>query len=180
MKRTSRGQEKNLLPAMPFGPIPWEPLPKDPCQPRFLEMVSIEPHPSSSSILTSTGFEQFALHIEGLYRWYLNIDRSYDKLRFAKFWDVLSRYPFFEDIADYWELEVLAIHPAFQRQGLGSILLTWGMNQASLYQLPVVVAATINGEHLYRKHGFKECSRIHLEDSGFGWAAMVWRPPAKV
>lgn len=135
---------------------------------------------SRASILIFTGFEQFALRIEGLYRWYLNIDRSYDKLRFAKFWDVLSRYPFFEDIAHYWELEMLAIHPAYQRQGLGSTLLRWGMDQAFLHQLPVVVAATVNGEHMYRKHGFKECGRIESQESGFSWTAMVCRPSFKI
>lgn len=109
----------------------------------------------------------------------MNIDRSYDKLRFAKFWEVLSQYPLFEDVANYWELEVLAIRPAYQRQGLGSKLLAWGMDQASRHRLPVVVAATFNGEHLYRKHGFQECGRINFENSDFSWAAMVWNPPVE-
>lgn len=109
----------------------------------------------------------------------MNIDRSYDKIRFAKFWNVLGRYPFFEDIADHWELELLAIHPTYQRQGLGSKLLTWGMKEAALNQMPVVVAATLNGEHLYRKHGFNECGRIDFEQSTFCWTAMVWTPPSK-
>lgn len=126
--------------------------------------------------LTGSGFEQFVLRIEGTYRWYFNIDRSYNKLRFAKFWQVLSENPFFEDITHHWELEVLAVHPAYQRQGLGSTLLSWGMVQASRHQLPVVVAATHNGKHLYRKHGFKECGRIDLPDSAFSWTAMVRYP----
>lgn len=129
-------------------------------------------------LLTHPGFERFILRVEGLYRWYMNIDRSYDKIRFAKFWDVLARYPFFEDIANYWELELLAIHPTYQRQGFGSLLLMWGMKQAALYQMPVVVAATFNGEHLYRKHGFEECGRIDFEESAFSWTAMIWTPPA--
>lgn len=124
-----------------------------------------------------TGFEQAALKLEGIYRWYFNIDRSYDKLRFAKFWETLSQNPFFEDMAQYWELEVLAVAPKYQRQGIGSRLLEWGMNQASLFGLPVVVAATFIGEHLYAKHGFKECGRIDFEGSQFSWAAMVWYPP---
>lgn len=126
--------------------------------------------------LTDSGFEQFALRMEGIYRWYFNIDKSYDKLRFAKFWNVLSDNPFFEEVTNHWELEVLAVHPAFQRQGLGSMLLSWGMAQASHHQLPVVVAATFSGEHLYKSHGFRECGRINFEDSHFSWAAMVWYP----
>ena len=127
-------------------------------------------------MLTDLGFEQFVLRMEGIYRWYFNIDKSYDKLRFAKFWSVLSDNPFFEEVVNYWELEVLAVHPAFQRQGLGSMLLSWGMAQASRHQLPVVVAATFSGEHLYKSHGFTECGRVNFEDSHFSWAAMVWYP----
>lgn len=110
----------------------------------------------------------------------MNIDRSYDKIRFAKFWDVLARCPFFEDITDYWELELLAVCPTYQRQGLGSKLLMWGMNQAALHQMPLVVAATSTGERLYRKHGFKECGRIDFEASSFCWTAMVWTSPSSV
>lgn len=127
-------------------------------------------------MLTSTGFEQMMLKIEGHYRWYLNIDRSYDKLRFAKFWHVLSQNPFFEDLTDYWELEVLAVAPKCQRRGVGSQLLQWGMNQAASFQLPVVVAATTSGEHLYSKHGFKQCGKIDFENSQFSWTSLVWRP----
>ena len=116
------------------------------------------------------------LGMEGAYRWHFNLDRSYDKQRFAKFWQAISDNPFFEDIIHHWELEVLAIHPAFQRQGIGSMLLSWGMAQASRYKLPVVVAATSGGEHLYRNHGFRECGRIDFEDSHFSWVAMVRYP----
>lgn len=89
---------------------------------------------------------------------------------------MLTERPFFEEIPQYWELEVLAISPKFQRKGLGSMLLTWGMNQAASHNLPVVVAATLNGEYLYKKHGFVECGRIQLPDSDVTWAAMVWYP----
>ena len=130
-------------------------------------------------MLTDLGFEQFVLKMESTYRWYFNIDKSYDKLRFAKFWTVLADNPFFEEVVNYWELEVLAVHPAFQRQGLGSILLSWGMAQASRHQLPVVVAATFSGENLYKNHGFTECGRINFEDSNFSWAALVWYPSQK-
>lgn len=123
-----------------------------------------------------TGFEQLILRLEGYYRWYLNIDSSYDKLRLAKFWKILSENPFFEELGSHWELEVLAIDPAFQRRGIGSMLLRWGMAQASHYRIPLVVAATSNGEYLYRKHGFSECGRIVFEDSNFSWVAMVWYP----
>lgn len=116
------------------------------------------------------------LRVEGVYRWYLNLDKSYDKRRLARFWEVLSQNPFFEDVQDYWELEVLAVDPAFQRQGLGSRLLSWGMDQASRCLLPVVVAATLNGEHLYKKYGFQECGNIDVADAAFSWVAMIWYP----
>lgn len=99
-------------------------------------------------------------------------------MKLAKFWQVLAEKPFFEDIPHFWELEVLAVSPRFQRTGVGSMLLKWGMEQASLQHLPVVVAATLNGEHLYKKHGFIECSKIQLPESDTTWTAMVWHPNA--
>ncbi len=129
--------------------------------------------------LTDSGYEQFMLRMEGVYRWHFNLDRSYDKHRLATFWQVVSDNPFFEDIAEHWELEVLAVHPAFRRQGVGSMLLSWGMAQASRYQLPVVVAATSDGVHLYKSHGFTECGRIDFKDGHFSWAAMLWYPSQK-
>lgn len=104
------------------------------------------------------------------------MDRSFDKLKLAKFWDVVSRNPFFEEVAQYWELEVLAVHSAYQRRGVGSMLLQWGMVQAQRQGLPVVVAATSSGEGLYRKHGFEESSRISLPQSEVSWVALVWYP----
>jgi len=127
-------------------------------------------------VLMKAGFEQAALRIEGLYRWYFNIDRSYDKLKLAKFWQLLSQNPFFEDTSHYWELEILAVAPQYQRQGVGSKLLEWGMAQAAAVRLPVVVAATVKGEHLYAKHGFKECGKIDFTENQFSWTAMVWYP----
>ena len=100
--------------------------------------------------------------------------------------------PLFEEVAEYWELEVcskscyvcswadyykiLAIDPRFQREGVGSRLLTWGMQQAALHHKPVIVAATANGEQLYRKHGFVECGRITFPNNEFTWTALVWQP----
>lgn len=129
-------------------------------------------------MLTLAGFEQVVLRIEGLYRWFFNIDKSVDKIKLANFWRVLAEKPFFEDIPHFWELQVLAVSPKFQRKGVGSMLLYWGMEQASLHHLPVVVAATLNGECLYKKYGFTECAKIQLPDSDVTWAAMVWHPTA--
>lgn len=96
-----------------------------------------------------------------------------------RFWDLLGQNPFFEELPEYWELEVLAVRPTFQRRGIGSVLLAWGLEQAAFHDLPVVVAATSVGEGLYRKHGFTETGRLHFPATNFSWAAMVWHPSAQ-
>jgi ribosomal protein S18 acetylase RimI-like enzyme len=140
-----------------------------------LEMVSWEVA-ELVAVLTSIGFEQSILYMEGLYRWYLGINKSYDKLRLRQFWEVVEKHVFFADMFQFLELEVLVVKPAYQRQGLGSMMLAWGMDQASRRGLPIVVAATSSGKHLYQQHGFTECGSLVSASGHFTWIAMSWNP----
>lgn len=114
--------------------------------------------------------------MEKAYRWYFGLGKSYDKSRYAEFWDILGRAEMFEGINEHWELEELAISPKYQRRGVGTMLLSWGMAQATKHRMPIVLAASADGEYLYRKQGFQEYGRVEFPGIDFSWAAMVWYP----
>ncbi|KAI1131213.1 hypothetical protein F5Y10DRAFT_234061 [Nemania abortiva] len=65
-----------------------------------------------------------------------------------------------------WVLELLAIHPADQRQGAGSSLVRWGTKFADALGIRAVIESTPVGRSLYEKHGFRaEIEKMRF-DSG--------------
>ncbi|MCJ1406930.1 hypothetical protein MMC19_001000 [Ptychographa xylographoides] len=51
-------------------------------------------------------------------------------------------------------LTQLVVAPAYQRRGVGGMLLTWVTQQAKDLNLPVFLTASPSGQQLYAKHGF--------------------------
>ena len=49
---------------------------------------------------------------------------------------------------------MVAVHPDHQRQGVGAMLMKWGMDLAADEEVPIWLTATPVGEGLYRKLGF--------------------------
>ncbi|KAL9063533.1 MAG: hypothetical protein Q9157_008197, partial [Trypethelium eluteriae] len=52
------------------------------------------------------------------------------------------------------DLELIATHPSFQGQGLGSVLMVWGTSRADAEGKECYVESAPKGLALYRKHGF--------------------------
>ena len=75
-----------------------------------------------------------------------------------------------------WKLRNLCVDPAFQRRGVGGILLEWGQKQAARERCPVVLTASMKGQQLYRKKGFRAYGIVPCE--GFMDVPMfIWEPP---
>jgi len=60
------------------------------------------------------------------------------------------------------DLATLAISPAYQRRGVGGLLIDWGLEKAREEGVPVVLEATPNGLGLYLKKGFREIGECVL------------------
>ncbi|EPS37300.1 hypothetical protein H072_9090 [Dactylellina haptotyla CBS 200.50] len=58
--------------------------------------------------------------------------------------------------APHWYLSHLLVHPDFMRQGLGSILTLWGMRKAKDEGLPAFLTASVEGERLYSRLGWRQ------------------------
>jgi GNAT superfamily N-acetyltransferase len=52
-------------------------------------------------------------------------------------------------------LHILVVDPAYQRRGIGSLLVKDGVGRAHALGLPVLLSASPVGTHLYPKLGFK-------------------------
>jgi predicted N-acetyltransferase YhbS len=71
---------------------------------------------------------------------------------------------------------VLAVDPAFQRRGLGTLLTLHGVNRAHAEGLPVVLFASPQGAPLYATLGFETKEAPVLESTGLVVPFMINEP----
>lgn len=80
----------------------------------------------------------------------------------------------------YFQLQILATHPNFQRQGAGSALCAWGLGISKITGLAVAVFASPMGRLLYSHLGFTKVGRVRISAQGEKEhvivAAMVYLP----
>ncbi|KAH9871249.1 hypothetical protein IAQ61_005428 [Plenodomus lingam] len=83
-------------------------------------------------------------------------------------------------LAPYWHVSGLAIHPQYQRRGLGALLVREGQRLARGDEgvggtgVPMVLESSVVARRLYEKCGFEV---LREERVGEGWeVCMVWYP----
>lgn len=103
----------------------------------------------------------------------IKADKSVDYVRRKKW--LASSNEDFDDIQEMWKLRNLSVDPAFQRRGVGGMLIDWGQKQATLEGCPIGLTASMVGQELYRKKGFRAYGHVSCE--GFEDIPMfVWEP----
>jgi N-acetylglutamate synthase-like GNAT family acetyltransferase len=63
-------------------------------------------------------------------------------------------------------LEGLYVYPAYQRRGIGGMLVAEGVQRADEMGWLSYMDATSKGDGLYRKHGFEEKDRVVVGQTG--------------
>ncbi|PYI05940.1 hypothetical protein BO78DRAFT_139068 [Aspergillus sclerotiicarbonarius CBS 121057] len=88
---------------------------------------------------------------------------------------------------DFFQLKELYVLPESQRQGLGGLLVAWGVQKADELGLPAYTEASPEGLGLYLRHGFREVDRVtvDLEEWGgpkgdFSSYGLLYREPQQV
>ncbi|MCJ1353714.1 MAG: hypothetical protein MMC33_003701 [Icmadophila ericetorum] len=87
-------------------------------------------------------------------------------------------------VSDYWVVDALYISPTFQRRGLGTRLLKWGLEQADEEGIPVLVDSSPEGRWIYERAGFRKIKKWEVEgwfDPGDrGMWRLLWEPAKKM
>jgi ribosomal protein S18 acetylase RimI-like enzyme len=61
----------------------------------------------------------------------------------------------------------------YQRCGIGSQLLQWGLTHAQNESVPVTVKSSKRAQRVYRRNGFREIGCLQVADNVEGYA-MLW------
>ena len=79
---------------------------------------------------------------------------------------------------DMWYLKVLAVHPGYQRRGVGAALLDWGLKHARARGEKAYLEATLFGKGLYLKRGFTTVGELLVGEEGdeVRLSCMLWDP----
>lgn len=82
-------------------------------------------------------------------------------------------------------INYLAVHPDYQRKGLGSRLLRIGLDAADRDNAEAFLIATAKGAPLYSKMGFREVDRLEVNTKSYGgegivsYLSMIRKPSAR-
>lgn len=123
-------------------------------------------------------FESCLAGLKSYYWDFFNLDRSQDPSKRAILTGLFAQ-TFGEDIfPEAWLLANVVTHKDYQRRGIGTRLVRWGLDQCEAERVPCGVESSFAGMRLYEKLGFRK-----FEDLRYGekeketMAVMVWEPP---
>jgi len=79
---------------------------------------------------------------------------------------------------DTWVLEKLAVHPRYQKEGVGTTLLKWGTEQAQAEGKKIFLRSSYVGLPFYLKRGFEEIGyyTIRGDEEDVRVSCMLWSP----
>jgi GNAT superfamily N-acetyltransferase len=101
------------------------------------------------------------------------LDRSVDQSRLANY-IATADDSFPSDIfPEMWYLAGLAVDPAYQRRGAGTMLTRWGIDQARTESVPAGLEASLKGSVMYERLGFRVLNQLEWMEGRWS-SVMVW------
>lgn len=126
------------------------------------------------------------------YKYVPNTDPTRDQKRFKQVMPLLGEEWPTDVFSEFWELDALYVHPRCYRQGIGKLLMRWGVERGREENVPLLVYSSQLGRILYESVGFEvvrrmakldvwipefiEALREKSEDEARGAWAMCWQP----
>lgn len=80
------------------------------------------------------------------------------------------------DLEEHWHLKMLAVDPKWQRNGIGQMLVRWGLEKAQEDGVSAGLESSETGAPMYLKLGFVEVERFLMLEGRVTFPIMVWRP----
>lgn len=77
---------------------------------------------------------------------------------------------------EHWHLQFLAVDPKWQRNGIGQMLVRWGLERAQEEGIHAGLESSLAGCPMYLKLGFQEFARFHTPKAGLTFPALIWKP----
>ena len=99
--------------------------------------------------------------LEDRYSYYLRLDKSVNYKHLDMFSESLLATGPYDDYKELYDLEHLSVHPSFQRRGVGQQLVRAAQSMAAEDHLPLLLVASVKGEGMYLKTGFKKIGEVH-------------------
>ena len=125
----------------------------------------------------TTDLERKLRDVEDYYYDFFHLDPSLDYARLETFRhtlrDSVGKDP------DLWKLWLLCTATTFQRRGIASMLVDWGIETAIEENRPIGLASSAMASGLYLKKGFRICEMVPIK----GWIdarVMLWEPKGEV
>lgn len=107
-------------------------------------------------------------------------DRALDRKNVEQYaMEAASAYPSYLDMAAYWYISVLAVHPQHQRRGVGTKLVREGKRLASEDGVALTLESSVAARRLYEKNGFRITWKgqvCGMEDSAMMWKSSLKAP----
>jgi ribosomal protein S18 acetylase RimI-like enzyme len=127
---------------------------------------------------------------EIIYRKSIAYKNAIEDWMFPAWWIVPERFQKFReaqveciekfcpDIDHTWYLKVLCVHPSYQRKGVGTVLVNWGLKHAQARGENAYLEASDFGKGLYIKLGFREVGDLEVEEGvkKVVLPCMLWEP----
>lgn len=80
------------------------------------------------------------------------------------------------DIEEHWHLKMLAVDPKWQRNGIGQMLVRWGLEKAQNEGVSAGLEASDAGGPMYLKLGFEEIGKFTAPGGKVLFPILLWRP----
>ena len=88
----------------------------------------------------------------------------------------LIQFSVYKTLDEYWYLGLLGVDPKYQRRGIGAKLVKHGFSIARDGGLPVALEASVAGQGLYTKLGFKTIQKSKIGTLSEEIVTMLWEP----
>jgi ribosomal protein S18 acetylase RimI-like enzyme len=121
--------------------------------------------------------ERALVKTEMMYDWHLRVDPTVSR-EAVHLMNSVPGQDWFDKYPEHWYLSRLAVDPAFQRRGIGGMLLDWGLRIAKEENVPVGLTSSPQGVALYRRKGFRDIGWLALTD-GIEGPALIWEADPK-